>query len=404
MPRKKSGKGRSANGQGCVQKKIVRRKGKEYNYWSARCYLENPDTGIKELKEFTASTQKEALAKMKAAQAQVLNGTYQAKPTNMTLGQWLDEWEKNYLGGVKPYTAHSYRRNIKNHFKTSPISKVKLSALTPLQVQKLINSLKNQATGEKLSPKTIKNVHGTLHRALQKAVEIGLIRHNPADHAELPKIIRKEITPLDDKDIGRFLEAVKGSKYETILKVTLFTGMREAEACGLTWDEVDFKEGILNIKHQLQYVKGGGGVYELIPTKNSQARTIRPAPTVMTWLYEQKKLQFEQRQEAREAWKNDMNLVFTHEDGMHLCHLTVYKHFKSIASKIGCPDARFHDLRHSFAVQSLKNGDDLKTVQSNLGHATASFTLQVYGHVTESMQKESSDRMEAFIKSQPKIG
>ena len=63
------------------------------------------------------------------------------------------------------------------------------------------------------------------------------------------------------------------------------------------------------------------------------------------------------------------------------------------------PQARFHDLRNSYAVVSLKSGDDVKTVQENLGHATAAFTLDVYGHVTEKMKKDSTDRMQAFIKS-----
>lgn len=70
-----------------------------------------------------------------------------------------------------------------------------------------------------------------------------------------------------------------------------------------------------------------------------------------------------------------------------------------MVAAIGCPNARFHDLRHSYAVAAIRSGDDIKTVQENLGHATAAFTLDVYGHVTEQMKKESADRMEQFIKS-----
>ena len=62
-----------------------------------------------------------------------------------------------------------------------------------------------------------------------------------------------------------------------------------------------------------------------------------------------------------------------------------------------CPNARFHDLRHSYAVAAIRAGDDIKTVQGNLGHATAAFTLDVYGHVTDQMKRESADRMERFI-------
>ena len=78
---------------------------------------------------------------------------------------------------------------------------------------------------------------------------------------------------------------------------------------------------------------------------------------------------------------------------------TVYKNFKKLASSIGLPDARFHDLRHSYAVAAIRSGDDIKTVQENLGHHTAAFTLDVYGHVTEQMKRESAARMDAFINS-----
>ena len=72
---------------------------------------------------------------------------------------------------------------------------------------------------------------------------------------------------------------------------------------------------------------------------------------------------------------------------------------KRILDSIGLGHIRFHDLRHSFATLSLQNGDDIKTVSENLGHATVAFTLDVYGHVTEKMKKDSADRMQAFIES-----
>ena len=77
---------------------------------------------------------------------------------------------------------------------------------------------------------------------------------------------------------------------------------------------------------------------------------------------------------------------------------TVYKDFKKAVAAIGRPDARFHDLRHSYAVAAIRAGDDIKTVQGNLGHATAAFTLDVYGHVTDQMKQASAARMEGYIK------
>ena len=78
---------------------------------------------------------------------------------------------------------------------------------------------------------------------------------------------------------------------------------------------------------------------------------------------------------------------------------TIWKEFQKILKSAGLEHYRVHDLRHTFAVLSLQNGDDVKTVQMNLGHASAAFTLDVYGHVSDRMQRESAARMEQYIAS-----
>ena len=92
-------------------------------------------------------------------------------------------------------------------------------------------------------------------------------------------------------------------------------------------------------------------------------------------------------------------LVFTNVLGDHLHPQRLYAHHKKIAANAGAPDARVHDLRHTFAVLSLQNGDDVKTVQENLGHATAAFTLDVYGHVSERMKEDSAARMQGYFEN-----
>ena len=95
-------------------------------------------------------------------------------------------------------------------------------------------------------------------------------------------------------------------------------------------------------------------------------------------------------------WNNKDNLVFTDETGNHLAFSTFYKTFKRIATTIGRPDARPHDLRHTFATTALAAGADLKSVQDTLGHATASFTLQVYSHASDEMKKNLAARTDDF--------
>jgi Site-specific recombinase XerD len=383
---------RGAQGNGTIRQRPDGR-------WEAR-YVTGYDagTGKQIRKSVYGSTQKEVRQKLNAAVKALDDGTY-TEPSKMTVSQWLDIWLASYMGGVKPRTLMTYTGDIENHIKPA-MGAVKLEALNTHTIQTFYNAL-CQPRGEKkaLSPKTIKNIHGCLHKALKQAVMLSYIRFNPSDACTLPRIERQDIKPLDEAQISAFLEAIQGHKYEIILQVVVFTGIRQGEAIGLTWDCVDFTNGTILISKQLQRTRGGNGGYHLVSPKNDRPRTITPAATVMTLLKQQRARQSEWKLRAGEDWLDQRNLVFTDALGNCIPPQTLYANFKRIAAQIGAPQARFHDLRHTFAVMSLQSGDDIKTVQENMGHHTAAFTLDTYIRSTEKMKRDSSDRMEAFIKT-----
>lgn len=384
---------KSAAGTGTIRKKTVTRAGKEYTYWEARYTAGyDPGTGKQIQRSITGKTQKEVAQKLKAATTAIDEGTYTA-PSRMTIGQWMDIWVSEYLGAVKPRTVDLYKGVVKTRIKPG-LGSVKLDALNPHTVQNYYNGL----TKEGLAPKTIKNIHGIFHKALQQAVSNGYIKTNPADACILPRPVRRELKPLDEDMISTFLRAIQGHQFADLFTVTLFTGMREGEALGLLWDCVDLTKGTLIIDKQLQLIRGSGGQYQMVPTKNSKSRSITLAASVVKMLRNVKRKQLENRLRYGECWV-DSGFVFTDELGNHLSASSVYKAFKRVMVEIGSPETRFHDLRHSYAVVAIKSGDDIKTVQENLGHATAAFTLDVYGHITEKMKQESAARMEQFIKA-----
>lgn len=390
---------RGAHGCGTIRKKTVTRSGKEYSFWEARYTAGyDPGTGKQIQRSISGKTQKDVARKLKEATASIDAGTY-IPPNKITLGNWLDTWRTTYLTSVKPRTISVYENDIRNHIKPK-LGSIKLEALDTHTIQQFYNGLLEAHGGKKgLSPKTVKNIHGVLHSALNQAVLNGYIRFNPAEACTLPRIEKTELKPLDEPQIAAFLKAIKGHRFEDIFIVTLFTGLREGEVLGLTWDCVDFSRGILTINKQMQlHQEHGANAYSLVSTKNGKARTIAAAPFVMNQLQLRKEKQEQHKQLAGICWANN-SLVFTDELGRHLTKSTVYRSFKQMAASIGRPDARFHDLRHSYAVAAIRSGDDIKTVQGNLGHATAAFTLDVYGHVTDQMKEESASRMEAFIQS-----
>lgn len=380
---------RNAQGGGTIRQRADGR-------WEARYTLgRDPGTGKQIQRSVYGSTQKEVRQKLAQAVAALDSGTYTA-PSKMTVGQWLDIWQREYLGGVKPFTAQGYDKNVRLYIKPA-LGAIKLEALNAHTIQKFVNNLGKPHGNKTLSPKTVRNAHGVLHKALQQAVKVGYIRFNPADACELPRLERKEIQPFDGDAIGAFMEAVHGHKFEMVYLTMLFTGMRRGEAFGLLWDCVDLDNGTIRIIRQLQNIPGQPGEFRLISTKNGKGRTITAAPFVVDLLRRHRARQIEMRLQAGPLWR-DNGYVFSNEEGEHLSPSTVYHNYKEIVASIGLPDMRLHDLRHSYAVASLRAGDDVKTVQANMGHHTAAFTLDVYGHVTEEMKQASAARMDAYIK------
>lgn len=409
-----------ANGDGTITKRTVTRNGKQYIFWEGRLTIgTDPGSGKQQRKTFTGKTQKEVREKMQAAAVAVNEGTF-FQPSKITLAEWLDIWLREYTADKKYLTVKHYTAQCNTHIKPA-LGAVKLSMLTAPQIQSFYNDLgktgkmitrkdtktgKETVTFEPLAAKSVRNIHGILIKALNVAIDVGYLRTNPADRVTLPRNEKKEINPLDDAQIAAFFKEAGNDEYCYLLRLIPFTGLREAEAMGLTWDCVDFEAGTLKINKQLVKRPNAAGGFTLAETKNSKIRVIKAAPMIMQQLKHRQREQIEQRFKAGELWQGWQNdkerktaLVFTTATGGNLSPQTVYNHCKKVLERIGAGDRCVHDLRHTFAVLSLQNGDDVKTVQGNLGHATAAFTLDVYGHVSERMKEDSAARMEKYMQS-----
>ena len=339
-------------------------------------------------KKYQRKTQREVTRRLKEITTSIDTGTY-LPSCKLTVGEWLNTWISEYTADWKPLTVSNYSKQIKKHL-IPRLGAAKLEDLDTHTIQLFYNSL----TKSGLAPKTVKNIHGVLHAALEQAISNGYIHKNPTAGCKLPKVVRPEIKPLEPEEIARMLKEAKKDAYDNLFIVAMFTGMRQGELLGLSWDNVNFKTGRITIKQQLQCKDG---VYFLETPKSGKCRVLSPAPVVMEALKDEQQQQNANKQIVGAAWENKWNLVFTDALGKNLVRRTVVKHFKAVIERANIPpDVRFHDLRHSFAVTSLYSGDDVKTVQANLGHATAQFTLDVYGHVTQKMRQESAMRMQAF--------
>jgi len=266
----------------------------------------------------------------------------------------------------------------------------------------------NERLKSDLSPRTVQLSLVILRHALQTGVKWGLIGRNVAKLVDAPKVRRPEIKPLDLEQSRKFLDATKGERLEALYSVALGLGLREGEALGLRWIDVDLERQQLTIRQSLQRVGGkrfgsGPGKLEFVEPKTDRSRrTLRMPDTLVRSLRAHHARQLQERLIASSAWI-ERGLVFTTGIGTPIEPRSAVRDFKRILEKANEPDAkiplstRFHDLRHSAASLLLAQGVQLRAIMELLGHSTIALTANTYSHVMPSMMQEMADKMDSIL-------
>jgi len=149
-------------------------------------------------------------------------------PSDMPLSRWLDIWAEEFLCSVKPRTVQKYKCIIEVHLKPG-LGDYSLGGLDTLTIQRFYNDQLYGRNGWRaIAPKTLKDLHGVLHSALQQAVDIGYIPRNPTKACKIARVVKPEISVLDSEQISDFLNVIKGNRFEILYIVTLFTGILDA--------------------------------------------------------------------------------------------------------------------------------------------------------------------------------
>lgn len=310
------------------------------------------------------------------------------EPMKTTLVDWCNYWLQTYSSNIKESTRSAYESVITNHI-SRVFKDMKLEEVTNEDIQLFINSLDiGYQLPEPLKPKTIKNIHGVLHKALEVAVKHKCITTNCAEGIVLPTPDKKTPTPLSDSQLLRFFKRIENHEKRDIFLFALYTGLRESEIIGLTWDCFNPDEHTLNVYRQLSYNRHEHK-FCFTSLKNSKTRVLtltQQAYNILIMLYEK-----------ADTPKND-DFVFKNRENNHFTPPAVYNSLKKVMRSIDLPQVTFHDLRHTHAVISIKAGIDIKTLQYNMGHFSAAFTLDVYGHCLDEMRKQGAEQLGEYMK------
>jgi len=351
----------------------------------------DPVTGKPRRPTIRGKSEDEVLTKMRKLQVKADEGIIK-NPSTLTVKEWAEIYLKAYTGHLAPRTKPLYEGYINNYI-IPRLGRYKLRALNRAMVQQFVNSITENPLNpcKQVLPTTVHNIHGMLNRLLNQAMEIDYISINPAARAKLPRIEKTEARAMNKREISAFVPQVRGHRFEYAFLFTMYTGLREGEVIALRWEAVDMERGIITVKKQMQKIKGG---YQVMPPKENKIRTVHLGELAVDALRKQKQKQAEWHLRSGPAWHND-GYVFTNEIGEHMKRQTFYKNFKDIVDIIGSPDLNIHSLRHTYGTTSSQAGVDPNITKASMGHYSAAFTLDRYGHAMDDERKESSDKLDA---------
>lgn len=249
-----------------------------------------------------------------------------------------------------------------------------------------------------LSPRSVTYIRDVLSRALNRAVQWGLLARNPAPLVPAPKDRKHAMAVLTPEHARRFLDAVKGDRLEALYTAALALGLRRGEALGLRWDDVDLAAGTLTVRHQLQRLNGHLVLSE--PKSDESRRTVWLPEVVTNALRQHRVRQLEDRIAAGPAWLDDGaggGFIFTTGIGTPIDERNLSRAFTRLVASADLPPMRFHDLRHSAASLLLAQGVPARMVQELLGHSNITLTLGTYSHIIPQLARDTADRMNALL-------
>lgn len=372
--------------------------------WRGQVTLPSADGKIKK-KYFYGKTKKEVTEKVNELLNQIRTNTY-IEPCKMTLYEWLCTWLETYNGDIRMTTKVNYDTYVNKHIKNS-IGGYKLCELNTLIIQQFyMDKSKNgrlDGAGD-LSPKTLRNIHNMLHKALNQAVYLDMIQKNPTDFAVLPKRQKKEMRYFTVEEQQRLQKVVRGHRLEMAVLLDLYTGMRQGELLGLTWKNVHIDldgQSYIKITQTLNRIKNPDSSSEHKtmlainePKTSHSVRTIPLLPEIA------ERLAMHRLGQENYHQQNDYppsEFVFTSTTGTPIEPRDFQRDFKKILQKNNIREVNVHGIRHTYAVRALESGMSVKTLSAILGHSSTAFTMDVYGHVTEEFKHDEISRMKSFL-------
>jgi integrase len=337
-------------------------------------------------KTFYGKSRREVQQKMVAAMRDHQLGLL---PTGrrQTVEQVLSVWiEQVATPKVRPKTLTTYRQIVKDHIIPS-LGRVLVEKLRPEQVQALLN----QKAAGGLSPRSVFHIRAILRAGINNAVRWGAVPRNVVTLTDAPRVPSKSVQVLTEEQARTLLDAARGHELEGLLTVAVGSALRQGEALGLRWLDVDLERNELHINNALQRIDGELVLVE--PKTKGSLRTIIMPVVVTAALRDHRQREVKRRQ----ALLHDSGFVFCRADGSPLDGTGVTKRFQRLLAKAGLPGMTFHELRHSSLSLMAASGVQPRVLQEIAGHSNIATTMGIYTHVLTSGRTDAADKMDRIL-------
>jgi integrase len=323
---------------------------------------------------------------------EALRARNKGEPTVVARGSLADfvpQWlQAMAVARKRARTLRRYEQLMRIHV-VPILGHVPLAKLAPEQLQRLY-ALKLETLGDT----TVHHIHAVIHRALEHALRANLVARNVADLVDAPAVKTREMVTLSEDELQRFVEAVAGDRLEALYVTAVTTGMRLSELLGLRWRDVDLTKREIHLRYTLERYHRVISFAE--PKTKGSRRTVNLVRHAAELLRRHRIAQVQERMAAGPEWTH-RDLVFTNEVGQPVADQTFRRTFHRFLKVAGCPIIRIHDGRHTAASILLGRGVHAKIVSEMLGHSRISTTMDLYSHVTPTMQREATAEMEKVL-------
>ena len=369
----------------------VRKRG---NTWYYR-YYEYSNGEKKQVERKGGKTKKEALEKLNKEIYRINNGML--KPSEMKCKDYFNMWLSDFIRpNRRENTYLSYKCSIEKYINPI-IGELKLCDLKVIHIEQILMKMKSEG----LSSTTMQKHFLVINSSLNKAIKLQMLSDNPCKYVDTPKRNRTNINILTLEEINKIYARLNLKKYDDFvfyvgISLTIETGLRRGEMCGLSWNDIDFNNKTLHVRNALIRVDDTFKISNL--KTESSYRDLPLSDQVLNLLNHLKQLQNENKLKYGEFYnKNYFNnknydLIFIHEDGKYIVPSNFLQRLKRMCNYCNIKkNIRWHDLRHSNATLLLSDGVSMKVIQERLGHSMMQTTSDIYAHVTDKMNRNATD-------------